>query len=606
MIEFKRNSLSTKILSKVSNLSFASKQLKIQKVGKESSKRKLVISTNLLNLFGFQENTQVEESLINDSAPEGMKIKIAQTGSKKVYGRNYSDRERETLMDIRHQTKLDTAFSDASHVHIQFKQGELTITPMFNACSKVIAEGVNFSLEMENGIYKGIIDALNMIKQKAFESVTIDAAPEFIGTQEHTLLCLQLRRLGYTLTQYESGSINARLTGQPFTKTRSVDLSSVQVEAKAVEFDHSSPYSSFVACTGGVDIKCIEGAGFNVSTAFNWTPPESRDFKKKTLKNGDIEVKHNDKTELVALSAAINATQLHALINEDLYTFDYSRVSESIKKANFLHISLQCCDFSSLKDKASRERAIQEMSSTRDMIFPAITLVEKSNIPTVLFENVKNFASSVECALLESRLIALGYKIYKKVMSAKDYNGYSSRSRCYLFASKLDSEFQFPAKEARTVHAWNDIIKGNELELRDVTHTSSVKKGIAGGRIRPFTKKDDISPVLTRSQNRQCKDSLYVNIGEKYFMPSINMLRSLMSIPQSFDLSLFSGEESSNIVGQSICVSMHDRLARSIKSHILGFMDGVVSGGYQATSKVKEAFTPILTIPTKHNQLSLF
>jgi DNA (cytosine-5)-methyltransferase 1 len=288
------------------------------------------------------------------------------------------------------------------------------------------------------------------------------------------------------------------------------------------------------------------------------------------------------------------------LINEDFYIFDYSRVKKHIGKANHLHISLQCSDFSSLKSLAERIKAINNLSTTRDMIFPAIALVENTNAPTVLFENVKNFSNSVECMILENRLIKLGYEVFKQVMNAKDYNGYTGRARCYLFASKLGTGFTFPETEERSVHAWNDIISGNENELRDVTHTSSVAKGIIGGRLRPFTEKHDTAPVIFRAQSRQCKDALYCKIDDRYFMPSVKILKRLMGIPQNFIHSPFNAETVTETIGQSICYTMHGKLALSIKKHILDFVSGT-------TNKIKtiKAHNPVINIHTQ-GQLALF
>lgn len=599
-IEFKHNRLSKVMASLIPGIKVATKQLKIQSVGKNTQKRKLVISTNMLNLFGFTENSMIEEVVSDSDNASGMTIIKTDKGSKKVYGRNYRNRERETLMDVRHQSKLDKAFSTATHAHITFEHGKLTLKPVFNACSNTISEGLEFNLSPEGGIYHGIVDTLNIIKEKAFEQVTIHAKEDFIGSQEHTLLCLQLRRLGYDLTLLESGSMVGTLTGGSVSKTSVIDISKQADVNQEIEFNQEDPLGTFVACTGGVDIHCLESKGYSVKTALDYVPIESRDLKKKRLNDGTLQVTHNDKTEHCALSAAINAKDLEVLINEDFYTFDYSRVSQHIAKANHLHISLQCSDFCSLKNLADREKAIANLSTTRDMIFPAISLVEHTNTPTVLFENVRNFASSIECHLLEFRLKKIGYTVYKQVMNAKDYNGYTGRARCYLFATKLQSDFAFPTIEKRTVHAWDDIISGNEHELRDVTHTSSVAKGIKGGRLRPFTRLDDTAPVVFRAQSRQCKDALYCKINDRYFMPSINILKKLMGIPSDFNLAPFTGETGVEIIGQSICYTMHGKLVQSIKKHILDYASGI-------TNKVKSIPDSVpFKMPSAQLQLALF
>lgn len=93
----------------------ATKQLSLQKTA--DGKRKLVVSTNWLPLFGFEQHTRVIEELIGNGG-EGIRIRVAEdlftaVETKKVYARTYKSRRNnpiETMLDIRGQKLLDAAF----------------------------------------------------------------------------------------------------------------------------------------------------------------------------------------------------------------------------------------------------------------------------------------------------------------------------------------------------------------------------------------------------------------------------------------------------------------------------------------------------------------
>jgi len=146
-LSFNQLPLSKKITSLLTTVSCVTKTLRLQAVSKASDKRKLVISTNWLPLFNFVEKQRVIESVIGPL--QGMTISNSCTDeskTKQVYGRNYSDRARETMMDIRHQGKIDGAFGSAKDVHITFEKDCLTIVPIFSISDCASNEGVVFDI----------------------------------------------------------------------------------------------------------------------------------------------------------------------------------------------------------------------------------------------------------------------------------------------------------------------------------------------------------------------------------------------------------------------------------------------------------------------------
>jgi site-specific DNA-cytosine methylase len=585
--------LSTKISELLSGIAVATKQLKVLNVGANSEKKKLVISTNWLNHFNFAEGSKVIESVIGFG--KGMTVKVAEAGiqgAKKVYGRDYKNREREALLDIRHQQKLQMALASAQHVHITFEMNCITILPVFDhtdctASKSSIPLDLKIPLSLEDGVYAGIIDAVAVIMAGYYESVTISCDEQFQSSTEYLLFSLQLRRLGYEFDCINSKHIKAFLKNGrdiPESLFHSLDIDSIEHApsiASQDDFDVDAPLSTFLALSSGVDGMCLQQEGFQIDSLLEYLPPEARDFKKTS---SGIVV-HSDKTELGAICAAINCKSIKHVFNEDIFKFKLNNVQQFIKDRAYslLHISLECSDFSNAKSGGDKSRHVDSLESSRDMVFALIQLLNDFTSPpqTLLLENVKNFYSSVESKLLTLALEGMGYTVYKEVVNAKKQDGLTLRSRCYLFATVLNEPFSFPHEKPRTRSAWTDVIAPNLHMLRDVTHTKSVQLAITGGRLRPVNIGDAVVPTIMRSQNRQVKDSVYVHIDNKYYMPSVEMLKMLMSIDSSkFDTSLFSVEGATQFIGQSVDLAMHKPIVQNIKNHIMAFVD--------RTSKVSE------------------
>jgi site-specific DNA-cytosine methylase len=593
--------LSSKISDLLSGLAVATKQLKVLNVGANSEKKKLVVSTNWLNYFNFTEGSKVIESVIGFG--KGMTVKVTEAGragTKKVYGRDYKNREREALLDIRHQQKIQMALASAQHVHITFEMNCITILPIFEhsdsaSIKSSIPLDLKIPLSLEGGVYAGIIDAVAVIKAGYYESVTISCDEEFQSSNEYLLFSLQLRRLGYEFDCINSKQIKAFLKGGrdiPISQFHSVDINLIEHSASIAsqeDFDVDAPLSTFLALSSGVDGVCLENEGFQVDSLLEYLPPEARDFKKSS----SGVVVHSDKTELGSICAAINCKSIKHVFNEDIFKFKLNNVQRFIKERAYslLHISLECSDFSNAKSGEDKSRHVDSLESSRDMIFPLIDLLNDFPCPpqTLLLENVKNFYSSVESKLLTRALEGMGYTVYKEIVKAKENDGLTLRSRCYLFATVLNEPFTFPQAQPRTRSAWDDVIAPNLHMLRDVTHTKSVQLAITGGRLRPVNIGDVVVPTIMRSQNRQVKDSVYIHIDNKYYMPSVEMLKMLMSIePSRFDTSLFSVEGATQFIGQSIDVAMHKPIVQNIKDHIMAFVDRASKANEKVINKFNE------------------
>lgn len=546
----------SKVLLALGKFKAATKQLKVQAVKAGTPQRKLVISTNWLDLIGLYEGRLVKETVLGQG--EGLLVTPAQIGDaevKKVYGRNYKNRatERESLLHIASQKKLLEAIGDAERVHITFSKEQVLIKPIHNA-QVLEGEGATYRIT-ENG-YAGMVEAIEVIKQKRFAEIQYSADEE-VDANAVMLFGVQLRRMGYTVEQTAAGFVAKLATATRFTPLQPI------IKRQPINFDYKNPKSVFAACTSGIDIYAMEREGFKTRSILEWRPQEARDT--------------TDKTEVGAVNAACASKNASLIINEDIYAFDMANLASDLalemKCNNIFHVSVQCDDFSSLKTHAQRQQAIENLSTTMDMIFPALTIIKTVNPSVVVLENVANFSGSIAHTIFSERLMSLGYKVYSEVLNAKDYNGYTGRARCFVVASKLPVPFSMPQKEERTVHAGAlvDFALQNNM-ARDVSHTVSVKKGIETGRIRVLTRDKSAAPTLTKSQSRQTKDSCYFYADGKYYLPNEDLQKIMMGIGIDFNFVAGTAEDVSEMIGQSVDVPTHSKLMRCVHNHIVSFL----------------------------------
>jgi len=454
----------------------ASKQLALQKT--PDGRRKLVVSTNWLPLFGFEQDARVTEKLIGEGG-QGMIIALADAdvaNTKKVYTRSYKSRRNnpiETMLDIRGQKLMDAAFpAGTEKVHILFRAGEIRITPIQNKVAERIAK------------------AVKSLKQ-----------------------------------------------GEIMT--------------------------AFSACTAGVDVIGLKDEGFQVQSILEWRPNEARDKR--------------DMSETGALNVAGNVAVKH-IFNEDIGQVDLGLLAQSVEESpsTLLQISLQCDDFSPVKAKSLKDAALDDLSTSSDMVYDGLRLIETVNPACVLLEQVPGFMTSQAGAIFETKLRKWGYQVNKAVMDSRDYGGLTSRKRFYLFATSLPTGFEWPAvTERRSTPIWDEYIAPVLHQLRDVTHTKSMQDGLDCGRLRVIDRESTCSPTFLKSQMRQAKDSVVIRDGDRLLFPTVELMQRLMLIPDSFSMDAVSETVASEIIGQSVDYGMHGKILAKIAEHIRDFATSV-------------------------------
>jgi hypothetical protein len=543
-------------------LELVTKNLKFQAIRKGEAARKLVVSTHLLAQMGYQKGDHLIEEVIGIG--KGLRIRKAAIGEKKdkiVYSREYKKSKRvETLLDIRNQEKINAACQGASEANIRITKTEIIILPIYRP-GDLKTNGATITIPSIKNQRDAIVSVLETMRGHQVNHANLQFDKDFELSHDFLLLKTQLRRDGFTLQTTPSG-LTVYLNGHKFAVTKPLDLDEPKMSQAPPVVKN---LNTFVALSGGVDAHLLEKEGFKVTHCLEFRPNEARD---KT-----------DKTEKYALALAHNSSCTH-LYNENLYDANHEQIGKDSFNTVHGHFSLSCTDFSTLKTNAAKVKAFESLSTSRDLFIPLLALIRHMVPLTLSIENVPAFASSPECEILTCRLEKLGYRVSQSILNAPECGGLTKRKRLYLFASLYTHDLVMEDKTHTTKTAW-EVIQAVGLDtMRDVTENKSVQLGVACGRIRLLTPETVHAPSIFRAQSRGVKDALYIKIKERYYMPTIEHLRALMGIPDTFEMGFLNGELQTEIIGNSVDAAMHNTWVRAIKRHIEAAMG--------ATSQVKE------------------
>lgn len=452
----------------------ATKRLKITQYS-NGEKRKIQISSNLLELFKFPKGAKV----IEESRGEGMgyTVRLAEPSdifnrTKRIYSRTYkrlSSNPFELTYESTAKRILESIPKTCTHVHLIMTHGKMYITPVANLVAERIAKLLN---------------------------------------------------------------------------------------AK-------DPLSIFSCCSSGVDGHAAASEGFTVNSQLEFRPMEARD-------------KGKDYTESGILTALSNLDIKH-VFNENIEQVDTRMLEHLTRKdqSSLFTISLACDDFSLAKSPSLKEASFNDATSTIDMLYDGLRIIEALKFPMVLLEQVEGFHRSEISKLWDLRLRKWGYKVYSKVIDARDQGGLSSRRRFFSFATTLPNLFEFPEDLPRsTISVWDKVKDEFFQGMRQVSHSKSIQDGASTGRLRTFNRESLSCPTLMRCQQRMTKDSVVLDLDGEYYMTSLEMEKELMGIPQSFDLNATTKGLGSEIICQAVDYLNYKRIIRKVKEHVNDFLIG--------------------------------
>lgn len=328
------------------------------------------------------------------------------------------------------------------------------------------------------------------------------------------------------------------------------------------KINQKSKYQCFVACSSGIDMTSLKKNGFNISSALEFRPVENRDLKRKS-----------DLTESGALSVLRNISGINNLFNEDITSISIRTITEAIKNdyCTSFWASPQCDEFTPVKSLSLKEQSLIDMSSTIDMAYDLLRIINGIIPCIVVFENVIGWFKSTIYKMVELRLRRWGYNPYLLCAKATEYGGLTNRPRGYCVFTCLPSPFKFEDPMPVRTDLWS-IIKKHIDQCRDVTKNKSIQKGLNNGRLRVVNDQSLTCPTILKSQPRQAADSLVIENNNRLYWPTEELLKELMGIDESYALDCVSADIGSEIIGQSVDISMHSMITRSVKRHIDTYM----------------------------------
>lgn len=326
------------------------------------------------------------------------------------------------------------------------------------------------------------------------------------------------------------------------------------------KFTGRDPLKTMVALTGGVDVHCLASLGFKTEVILEYRPEEKRDKGKASL------------AEVHALNTLRNspAGSPRVLINEDIYEVDINRLKALVDEGDPISVGVfspQCDCFSTMKSESLKQRSIEDLSTTKDMVYPVMQQIQFLEFPVVVIENVRGFMDSDAGVMMRTLLRRWGYHVTDMVLNALDHGGIQGRNRYYCVAS-LFPGFEPPAKTPRNTQSIWPIIEAHLPECRDITNTSAIRNRDNSRVAALLTKDSTHCPTITKSQARGVSDAVQIHHEGRYYGPSEGLIKALMSIPESFDVSWCSKEVAIETLGQSIDYALHHKLMASVKAHV--------------------------------------
>jgi DNA (cytosine-5)-methyltransferase 1 len=233
-----------------------------------------------------------------------------------------------------------------------------------------------------------------------------------------------------------------------------------------------------------------------------------------------------------------------------------------------LSLSLQCDDFSNVKANSLKEKSLREGTSSKNMTYPGLRLVEVVRPATVMVENVPQFGTSAQYQMFKQILADWGYEVQDAILAAPQNGDRTLRKRFYMVASVFPG-FRFPEpEEIPTTPLWTEI-EPFLAGCRDISHSKSLADGLECGRARLITPTSTHSPTILKSQMRGAKDSVFLAMPDgTYRFPSNELLQFLNGIPADMPFGRQSKDIESEIIGQSISYGMHHRLCEAVGKHL--------------------------------------
>jgi len=248
---------------------------------------------------------------------------------------------------------------------------------------------------------------------------------------------------------------------------------------------------------------------------------------------------------------------------------------KEIPNFDILLAGFPCQPFS----QAGLKKGFEDTRGT--LFFDIARIVEHHNPRVVFLENVRNLAGHDKGNTLKviiATLEQLGYKVYHKVLNAKDFGVPQNRARIYIIGFKDDVDFNFPEPLGVKTRVWDilDDLVDEKYTISDklwAGHQRRRKEHAKKGNGFGYSLFDESSEYTSTISARYYKDGSEILIKQEDKNPRKLTPREasrLQGFPQDFVIPV-SDTQAYKQFGNSVAVPVIRLLAKEVISAINKF-----------------------------------
>jgi DNA (cytosine-5)-methyltransferase 1 len=270
--------------------------------------------------------------------------------------------------------------------------------------------------------------------------------------------------------------------------------------------------------------------------------------------------------------------------NHDAQMFNLSVENiplDQLPPVELLTLGIPCEPYSTArttKDGAKRDRSLPpEAHPLSDLTIWAALLIHKLNAATVVIEQAPGYLTSGAGYMMQHFLKRAGYTVEARVLDPRDYGEITGRRRSVIVAHS-GSNFQWP-QPSRATHTFADI-RDDESTLQDQYFTPDTKPWLInhwntqiakGNGFASAQLSDESTSVPCISKRYMAGQGTGAVVESKtrencWRWLTLNEIRKLHRIPDSYQLSDTSKTLSGEVIGQGVIVSLFQKIIEATRT----------------------------------------
>jgi DNA (cytosine-5)-methyltransferase 1 len=286
---------------------------------------------------------------------------------------------------------------------------------------------------------------------------------------------------------------------------------------------------------------------------------------------------------------------------------------DALPPVELLTLGIPCEPYSTARTKdkvtgAKRDRSLPpEAHALSDLTIWAALIIRKLNPATVVLEQAPGYLTSGAGYMMLHFLKRAGYTVEARVLDPRDYGELTGRRRSVIVAHS-GSNYQWP-QPSRATHIFADI-RDDESTLRDQYFTAITKPWLVnhwntqiakGNGFASAQLSDESTSVPCISKRYMAGQGTGAVVKNKthencWRWLTLNEIRKLHQIPDSYQLSDTSKTLSGEIIGQGVIVSFFQKIIEATRSlsKIQEHIQNTIPTQPQSSQPISPSITPQL------------